>query len=74
MSQYEARGEWTRRCSWYPVKHRCGHYEARYMNSSTIAESSMPCTACDLLGRDCGIQPNYDTEEACLAACREKRP
>lgn len=73
MSKYEASSEWTRRGAWYPVKHRCGHYEARYMNGSTITTSSMPCTLCDLLGR-ANVNPHYDTEEACLEACRGKTP
>jgi hypothetical protein len=69
MTEYKAHGEWTKRGAWYPVKNRCGHYEARYMNSGAITESSMPCTACDLLGRECGIQQHYDTREACLEWC-----
>lgn len=62
--------EWTKRCSWYPVTHKCGHYEARYMDSKYSMTSSMVCSSCDALGRN--VVPSYLTQEACLQACEEK--
>lgn len=67
MSNYEARGEWTKRGAYYPVVGTRGHYEARYMASDKDVTSGMPCTSCNAMGRP--VSTRYDTKEACLEWC-----
>lgn len=72
MTTIPVQAGFTRRLTHKPVRHECGHFEARLMGFDIdpnlgYAVAGSPCSECAPQGRP--VQPNYSTPEAVAAAC-----
>jgi hypothetical protein len=69
-----AQSTFIRRLTHKPVRHACGHFEARLMSYPVdpelgYAPAGSPCSTCDPQGRP--VQDNYPTLDAVQVACAE---
>ena len=63
----------TSRLWYFPVRHTCGHYEARLMAEDPITffhQAGSECSECSPQGRP--VQTHYETMAAVWRACDEK--
>ena len=59
-----------RRLQWQPVKHACGHFEARLMapTGALVNIAQSVCSTCEAQGRR--VVPNYANALAAEDACQ----